>query len=128
MESSETPLVVGKSCTGLYLGLAVYLLLYITPPALLFTAVFNRAVHSKPVDTSAHVGDGVMDVAVSTDVFMSSGGKQMKSRHWMNTFLTLLTHRSFVVRAATGTIIGVGIFFGMWAASLAWLPERDSGK
>lgn len=41
----------------------------------------------------------------------------------MNTPLSLLTHRSFFVRAATGVIIGIAIFFGMWAASLAWLPE-----
>jgi hypothetical protein len=35
----------------------------------------------------------------------------------------LLTHRSFLVRAATGIIAGVAILFGVWAASLAWLPE-----
>jgi hypothetical protein len=34
----------------------------------------------------------------------------------------LLTHRSFFVRAAIGIIIGAVIFFGTWAASLAWLP------
>jgi hypothetical protein len=41
----------------------------------------------------------------------------------MNTLLSLLTHRSFIVRAATGIIMGAVIFFGMWALSLAWLPE-----
>jgi hypothetical protein len=41
----------------------------------------------------------------------------------MNTLVSLLTHRSFLVRATTGTIVGVAIFFGMWAASLVWLPE-----
>lgn len=37
--------------------------------------------------------------------------------------ISLLTHRSFFVRAATGIIVGTAILFGMWAASLAWLPE-----
>ena len=41
----------------------------------------------------------------------------------MDTLLTLLTHRRFLVRAATGLIIGTLIFFGVWAASWAWLPE-----
>jgi hypothetical protein len=38
-------------------------------------------------------------------------------------FISLLTHRSFFVRATTGIIVETLIFFGMWAASLAWLPE-----
>ena len=41
----------------------------------------------------------------------------------MNTLVSLLTHRSFFVRAAIAIIVGVVIFFGTWAASLAWLPE-----
>lgn len=41
----------------------------------------------------------------------------------MNTLVSLLTHRSFFVRAAVAIIVGVAIFFGAWAASLAWLPE-----
>jgi hypothetical protein len=41
----------------------------------------------------------------------------------MNTLLSLLTHRSFIVRAATAIIIGAVIFYGMWALSLVWLPE-----
>lgn len=41
----------------------------------------------------------------------------------MNPLLALLTHRRFLVRAATGLLVGTLIFFGAWAASLAWLPE-----
>jgi hypothetical protein len=41
----------------------------------------------------------------------------------MKIFLDLLTHRSFIVRAAIEIIVGAVIFFGAWAASLAWLPE-----
>ena len=41
----------------------------------------------------------------------------------MNTLVSLLTHRSFFVRAATGIIVGVAVLFGVWAAGLAWLPE-----
>jgi hypothetical protein len=41
----------------------------------------------------------------------------------MNTLVSLLTHRSFFVRGAIAIIVGVAIFFAMWAASLAWLPE-----
>jgi hypothetical protein len=37
--------------------------------------------------------------------------------------ISLLTHRSFLVRAMTGTIIGALIFFSVWTASLAWLPD-----
>lgn len=37
--------------------------------------------------------------------------------------IPLLTHRSFFVRATTGIIVGTLIFFGVWAASLAWLPD-----
>jgi hypothetical protein len=36
---------------------------------------------------------------------------------------TLLTHRSFFVRTASGIIVGVAVLSGVWAASLAWLPE-----
>ena len=41
----------------------------------------------------------------------------------MNTLLSLLTHRSLLVRAVIGLIIGTVIFFGVWAASLASLSE-----
>ena len=41
----------------------------------------------------------------------------------MNTFVSLLTHHSFFVRAVIAIIVGVAIFFGAWAVSLAWLPE-----
>ncbi len=44
----------------------------------------------------------------------------------MDTLLALLTHRRFLVRAATGLLIGTLIFFGVWAASWAWLPEGSS--
>lgn len=39
------------------------------------------------------------------------------------TAFSLLTHRSFFIRAATGIIIGTGMMFCIWAVSLAWLPE-----
>jgi hypothetical protein len=41
----------------------------------------------------------------------------------MNIFISLLTRRSFFVRATTGIMIGLVILFGVWAVSLAWLPE-----
>ena len=41
----------------------------------------------------------------------------------MNALLALLTHRGFLVRAATGLLVGILICFSAWAASLAWLPE-----
>lgn len=41
----------------------------------------------------------------------------------MSTLVSLLTHRSLFVRAGIAIIVGVAIFFGMWTASLAWLPE-----
>jgi hypothetical protein len=59
----------------------------------------------------ANPGYRPLDVAISTGVFI------------MNLFLSLLTHRSFFIRAAIGMVIGAVLFFGMWAASLAWLPE-----
>ena len=41
----------------------------------------------------------------------------------MNTLASLLTDRHLLVRAATGLLVGTPIFFGVWALSLAWLPE-----
>ncbi len=41
----------------------------------------------------------------------------------MNAPTSCLAHRRFLVRAATGLLIGTLIFFGVWLLSLTWLSE-----
>ncbi len=41
----------------------------------------------------------------------------------MNAPTSFLAHRRFLVRAATGLLIGTLMFLSVWTASWAWLPE-----